>query len=157
MRRSHILFVIFALMALVSAAAAGRSFFSASESPCFSAGATGYRLTGGGSADYTIRIDDTAAQPDLALQLDDDPEAADFVLADGGEDFSSCGDARTIRTIRIDAQARDPDLTIALASPETGARYKIYAHSAEFTAQQAAALYAVIWKAGRKRIAAAAP
>lgn len=157
MRRSHILLVLLALAIAIPGTLAGRSYFAAPEAPCFSAGTTGYRLTGNATADYTIRIDNAATQPDLALQLVDDPGVADFVLADGGEDSSTCSGAHAIRTIRLDAQARDPDLTIALSSPEGSSRYKIYARSSDFTAQQAAALYAVIWKAGRRRIAAVAP
>ena len=81
----------------------------------------------------------------------DDPGMADFVLADGIQNSASCNDARAIRTIRIDLRARDPDLTIALANVVGTAHYKIYAHAAEFTAQDAAALFAVMWKTGRKR------
>jgi hypothetical protein len=157
MRRSQILLVLLALMAAVPTALAGRWYLSASEAACFSAGATGYRLTGSSTADYTIRIDNAAAQPDLALQLVDDPGVADFVLADGGENPSTCTDVRAIRTIRIDPMAREADLIIALNTLEGSGRYKIYAHSADLTAQQAAALYAVIWNAGRKRVAAVAP
>ncbi len=153
MTRSHIL-ALFTLVVAVPAVAVGASsLWSVDETPCFSTGNVGYRLTDRRSADFTIKIDNAATRPDLALQLVDDPSLADFVLADGTETSGACFGLRAVRTIRVDAQAREPDLTVALRSDDAAARYKIYAHSADFTAQDAAALFAVMLQTGRKSAA----
>jgi hypothetical protein len=152
MTRSHIL----ALLALVAAVPAGaigaNSLLSSAEdaTPCFSAGNVGYQFTGNRKADFTIKIDNAAPAPDLVLQLVKDPTGADFVLADGAATAGACAGLHIIRTIRVDAQAREPDLTIALRSDSTPSRYRIYANSAEFSAQDAAALFAVMTQAGRR-------
>lgn len=153
MTRSHIIVLLGIMLAVPAAAVGGGSMFAGDDAACFSAGTTGYRLTGKRSADYTIKIDNTAAQPDLTLQMADDPAVADFVLADGTASAGTCRDLRSVRTIRVDLQARDPDLTIALVSGDAAGRYKIYANSSAATAQDAAALFAVMWKSGRRSAA----
>jgi hypothetical protein len=153
MTRSHAV-ALFALVVAVPAVAIGaNSLFSAGEAPCFSTGSVGYRLTDRRGADFTNKIDNAAAKPDLTLQLVDDPALADFVLADGVEASGACSGLRAVRTIRVDAQAREPDLIVALRSDDAAARYKIYAHSVDFTAQDAAALFAVMVQTGRKSAA----
>ena len=64
-------------------ATAATPYFSSDQSPCFSTGTSTYRLTTAGQADYTIKITDSAAQPDIAVQIIEDPSTADFVLVDG--------------------------------------------------------------------------
>jgi hypothetical protein len=152
MTRSHI-FALLALVAAVPAAAIGASslLLSADDAaPCFSAGNVGYQFTAGNNADFTIKIDNAATAPDLVLQLVNDPTGADFVLADGAATAGACAGLRTIRTIRVDAQAREPDLTIALRSDRAPSRYRIYASSPDFSAQDAAALFAVMTQTGRR-------
>lgn len=153
MTRSHIIALLALVVAVPAVAIGANSLFSADQAPCFSTGNVGYRLTDRRHADFTIKIDNAAAKPDLALQLVDDPALADFVLADGSETSGACFGLRAIRTIRVDAQAREPDLTIALRTDDADARYKIYARSADFTAQDAAALFAVMIQTGRKSAA----
>jgi hypothetical protein len=151
MTRSHIL-ALLALVTAVPAAAVGtRSLLSPPDeaAPCFATGRVGYQLTGHPDADFTIKVDN-AAPADLVLQLVNDPAGADFILADGAETSGSCVGLQAIRTIRVDAQAREPDLTIALRADEAPARYRIYSNSASFTAQDAAALFAVMTLTGRK-------
>ena len=146
MKRTHII----ALMTLVIAipAAAASSFFAAttkiSGKPCFAAGNAGYEITAGAAPNFTVRIDNIAASPNLRMQLVDDPAAADFVLVDDGDIGSACEASTAINTIRIDPQAPNPDLIVALV--RTDAAYKIYVHSANYTEQDAAALFAVIWQ-----------
>ena len=64
MTRTHIASLI-VLVVAVPAATAG-SFFASSAKPCFIAGAAGYRISGSASANFTVRIDNTAAQPQPA-------------------------------------------------------------------------------------------
>ncbi|MDI1344971.1 MAG: hypothetical protein PSV22_12835, partial [Pseudolabrys sp.] len=89
MQRAHIGLTL-ALVMAVSAAAGGAYFTSdftsggntAATKPCFVAGDAGYQLSTNTSAAHIVRIDNTAAHPDLRMQLVDDPAAADFVLVD---------------------------------------------------------------------------
>lgn len=153
MTRPHFIALLLLAAAIPAAAAGAGSFFSRPESPCFAAGPVGYRLTRGSHADFVIRIDTAESRPDLTLQIVKDPATADFVLADGVESPDSCNSVSAIRTIRIDPHATDPDLTIALARNGSRGMFRIYAHSTEFSAQDAAALFAVMWNATRKRVA----
>ena len=148
MTRTHIAALLVLAAAIPAATAA--SFFASSKPndvPCFIAGDTGYRMTKTGAADLTIRIDNAAAAPDLRLQLTDDVAAADFVLVDG-DAGSACTGAAAVQNIRLDAQGGRADLTVALS--RAPAPYKIYVQSAAYSAQDAAALFAAIWRHGRK-------
>jgi len=153
MTRPNFIALLLLAAAIPAAAAGAGSYFSRAEGTCFAAGTTGYRLTSSLNADVTIRIDDAAAAPDLTLQLVNDPNTADFVLADGIADGSNCDHVAAIRTIRLDPLAREPDLTITLAPRGERGLFKIYSHSTEFTEQDTAALFAVMWNATRKRVA----
>jgi hypothetical protein len=152
MKRTHIISLL-ALIAAVPAATAGPFFASTAKNakPCFNAGNAGYQLSGGPTADYTVRIDNSAQAPSLRMQIVKDPDAADFVLIDDGDADEACG-ANTAVSIRLDPQAAKPDLTIALS--QTDAQYKIYVQSAHYTEQDAAALFAVIWQSTRKTASA---
>jgi hypothetical protein len=146
MKRTH----IFSLMVLIAAipAATASSFFASSARPCFLAGNAGYELTGSASADYIVRIDNNAPSPSLRMQVVDDAATADFVLVDDGETASSCQGAAAIKSVRLDPGALAADLTIAVSAQP--ADYKIYVRSASFSEQDAAALFAVIWRTARK-------
>ena len=120
MTRSRLALLLALVVAIPAAAAAGGSFFGAASQPCFTSGAAAYRLSGGASANYTVRIDNEAARPDLRLQLVDAPDAADFVLLDDADNADACRAANTVKTIRIDAAAANPDIT--RDAVETGVR-----------------------------------
>jgi hypothetical protein len=158
MTRSRLALLLAVVIAVPAAAAAG-SFFSAAPQPCFMSGDAAYRLSSGANANYTIRIDNNAVNPDQRLQLVDEPGAADFVLMDDGERAGNCRDAAAIKTIRIATAAADTgakaNMTVALSTQATLADHKIYVRSASFSEQDAAALFAVIWKSahGRQTIA----
>jgi hypothetical protein len=135
------------VLAIGVPAAAAASFFSTpAVKSCFVAGQTGYRMATGAAADFTVRIDNTATHPSLRMQLVDDPGSADFVLLDDGA--SACGAATPVKTVRLDPAAKTPDLTVAL-SPAPG-DYRIYVKSAQYSGEDAAALFAVIWHSARR-------
>ncbi len=142
MTRPHIV----ALLA-VAIAIAG-SFSASNDRPCFITGNTGYRMSDSASANVTVRIDNAAAKPDLRVQLIDDAAAADFVLLDDGIAAGACPGGTAIQNVRLDPTARNPDLTVALS--RAPAAYKIYVRSAGFSQQDAAALFAVIWRSAGK-------
>ena len=141
MQRIHVA-VLLAVAAAVPAA--GHHYFlAAAQKPCFVAGDIGYQLSNG-KADFTVRIDNAAPAPDLRLQLADNAATADFVLIDDGDSTASCSDAKVIRSFRLDPQASHPDLTVALS--RQAAAHRIYVQSAAFSQQDAAALFALMWR-----------
>jgi hypothetical protein len=149
MTRTHLAALLVVATAIPTAIAAA-SFFTSSASskaPCFFAGATGYRISNA-DADLTVRIDNASAAPDLRLQLIDDAAAADFVLVDDGDAGSACAGATAMRNIRLAPGEDHADLTVALS--RAPAPHKIYVHSAAFSQQDAAAVFAAIWRQGRK-------
>ena len=146
MTRTHIA-ALMALAVAVPAATAG-SFFASSDKPCFIAGASGYQISDSTSANFTVRIDNAAEKPDLRMQLVDDSAAADFVLVDDADTVNACAGVAAVQSIHLDPAAAKADLTVALS--RAPARYKIYVHSASFTQQDAAALFAVIWQTAGK-------
>lgn len=147
--------VIAAALAAAPFAIAGTNALltPAPDGPCFSAGLNDYRLTSRPGADYTIRVDNAATHADLTVQIVNDPALADFLLIEE-DDFQACRSSATARTIRVDAGAPEPDLVIALSSDAADGRARIYAQPPAFRAEHAAALFAVIRKSPRKRIAA---
>lgn len=147
MKRAAVLSLL--ALAIVAPAGIAASLFSAPAAPakpCFAAGDAAYVMASG-PADYTVRIDNAAARPTLRLQLVDDPAVADFVMADDGEAPQACV-AGALKTVRIDDGAQQPDLTVALSRSEGGS--KVFVHSTNFTEQEAAALFAVIWHNTRR-------
>jgi hypothetical protein len=142
MTRTHIAALLVFAVA-VPAAIAG-SFNTSNDAPCFVAGNIGYRMSDNASANVTVRIDNAAAKPDLRVQLIDDATAADFVLLDDGVAAGACPGGTAIQSVRLDPTAANPDLTVALS--RAPAAYKIYVRSAGFSQQDAAALFAVIWR-----------
>lgn len=142
-----------AVLGLIAAVPAGAAtiYFSASvdTTPCF-AGPTGLFRLSDTSADFTVRIDNAAANPSLRLQVVDDPVIADFVLVDDGA--AACPSAAETKSVRIDPTATTPDITIALT--HAPADRKIYVKSTRFSEQDGAALFAAILNAGSRTIAA---
>jgi hypothetical protein len=153
MKRTHLISLL-ALIVAIPAATAGSFFASTTKNakPCFIAGNAGYQLSGSATADYTVRIDNSALAPSLRMQIVNNPDAADFVLIDDSDEAETCGAHTAVSSIRLDPQAAKPDLTIALSQAD--AQYKIYVQSANYTEQDAAALFAVIWQSTRKTASA---
>jgi hypothetical protein len=140
------------MVLMVGAPAAAGAYFTAPARPCFVTGNSAYRVSETGAAKFTVRIDNAAARPNLRMQLVDDPAAADFVLIDDGNASNACQGA--VENIRLDHKAGNPDLTVALS--REAADYKNYVRSARFSAQDAAALFAVMWRDARGAGAVAA-
>lgn len=145
------------LLGIVAVPAAAQTYFSGSEGPCFTAGTSTFQMSSTAtSPDYRVKIDSHLARPDLRMQLVDTPETADFVLVD---DFTSaegnaCKGSAPVKTIKVNSAEPSPDLTISLSGQTLGADadgYKIYVHSARFSHQDAAALFAVMWKLNNSR------
>lgn len=135
------------LLALIVAAPAMSYAFLTSHlsgpTPCFRSGNAAYRFSRSGPADVTVRVDYKEAHADMRMQLVDDPTKADFVLIDDGS-HDVCEDAASVKRIRLDDRAADPDLTVALS--RAPAAYKVFVRSSRFSTQDAAALFAVLWR-----------
>jgi len=142
MTRTHFAALLVFVIAVPAAIAV--SFSASDDAPCFIAGNTGYRMSDSASANVTVRIDNAAAKPDLRVQLIDDAAAADFVLLDDGVAAGACPGRTAIQSVHLDPTAAKPDLTVALS--RAPAAYKIYVRSAGFSQQDAAALFAAIWR-----------
>ena len=142
MMRVRIVSLLALAIAVPAAAAAANSFFAAPPKPCFVTGKHAYRFATSGTANFTVRIDNTAPHPNLRMQMVDDPATADFVLVDDGDSSAACRDSGLVKSIRLDAGAAKPDLTVALSRKP--APYKLYVRSAAYSAQDAAALFAVM-------------
>jgi len=152
------------LLAAVLAVPAGAAGFYLSKSPpplpCFAAASGAYRMTDSAVANVTVHIDNSAPSPSLRLQVVDDPAIADFVVVDDNDGADACVATDATRTVRIDPAAQVPDMTIALSHAQSdfkladtgNAGIKIYVKSATFSEQDAAALYAAIWKNSRRAV-----
>jgi len=151
MNRSHLALLLL-LIAVVPGAIAAAAMLRTepAQESCFMSGGVAYRLSSNAEASYTVRVEESAARPDLRLQLVDDPALADFVLVDD-EDNEACRGTAASRSIRVDAAAAKPYVSVALSKDAGPGGYKVYLHSAHFSGQDAAALFAVIWKSARGR------
>ena len=146
MTRTHVAALLLFAAAIPAATAA--SFFTSSEKPCVVVGSTGYQVSDSAAANFTVRIVSAAAKPSLRMQLVDDDAAADFVLVDDSDTGSRPAPAqRPSRASASIPPRADADLTVVLSRQP--ADYKIYVRSANFSEQDAAALFAVIWKNAR--------
>jgi hypothetical protein len=145
MTRTNLASLVVLIIGIPAAAAATFFTSAAPSAPCFMTGPAAYRMTADKSADYTVRIDNAAAQPNLRLQLVDDAASADFVLLDDNIDACPAG---AIKTVRLDPAAAVPSLTVSLSAAQGDER--IYVKSAQFSGDDAAALFAVIWHQAQK-------
>jgi hypothetical protein len=130
------------IVAIAVSAAAANAYFVEPQKPCFVSGAHAYRIAGAEDANVTVRVNEAAAQPNMRMQLVSDPATANFVLVDVGDSTAACHSVGAVKNIRLDADAAKPDLTVTLS--DKAAPYKIYVHSAHYTPQDAAALFAVM-------------
>jgi hypothetical protein len=114
----------------------------AGAQPCISAGLTTVQMTWlPWRADLHVAFTE---QPELAtvrVQLVEQPDLADFVVTDdiASIEDSSCSATGEGRSVAIVSKVASGEPTIYL-STEPNADYRIFVHSASFTAQQAAAL-----------------
>ena len=146
--------IVFALAIALPITAQGFQAFRSAPEPCFAAGSATYRVSATArTPDYKVKIDNQSANPDLRLQLTDDPAAADLVLVDDFDVTASnaCRTAIPPKTIKVDDGAMRPDLTISLAAGGAAADFKLYVHSARFSHEEAAALFGVMWQVSRPR------
>jgi hypothetical protein len=126
---------------------------------CIAAGSAAYRIAAPAQpADYTVKVEETGALPNLHMQFVDDPDSADFVLVDDVQalDGSGCRDG-AVKTVRLaDPEAADaaaPDITVSLDETRTPPN-RIYVRSTRYSRGDAVALAAVMWTGTRRHVAA---
>ena len=139
------------LLLLAGAPAAALPLLGSSLSPsralCFTNGPVTYRLApGAAAADYRLRIDNTAAHPDLRVRLVERAELADFTWVDdpGVAEDGDCSTAGVLRTVQIVTAGKPSDLTIAVSQEGAEADFALFVHSARVARQDAAALFALM-------------
>jgi hypothetical protein len=132
------------LLAMGSPAAAGDF--------CFSNGKTTYKVVKSGPADVRIRIEANHRAADLRMQVVQQAEIADFIIADDiDEAVDPCGSAKRIITVRADETESRPDVTVALSERPEAADYKVFVRSEIWRPQDAAAILAAMWKSTQRR------
>jgi hypothetical protein len=145
MNRSHIV----ALLALAAAVpVAGSALFAPAPRPCLNTGNASYQLSSARDADTTVRIEDASAQPDLRVAFVDTADSADFILVDDGADAGSCP-ATGYRTLHISHSAAKADISVGIAADEPD--YRIYLSSTLYSREDAAGLFAAMWRADHRR------
>jgi hypothetical protein len=118
---------------------------------CFSAGKTTYKLIKSGPADVRIRIEANHRTADLRMQIVEQAEIADFIIADDmDEAVDPCGSARRVTTVRADDTEPRPDVTVSLSERPEAADYKVFVRSQVYRPQDAAAILAAMWKSTKR-------
>lgn len=148
--------VILLMVAAIPAAAP--PFFAAAPELCFTAGSTTYRLAAGAAAaDYRVRIDNSAAHPDLRVGLVDNVESADFALVDDAATLAgnACRTAGVLKTVTVVPADQQAAVTISLTRAPQGSDFTLFVHSARVSHQDAAALFALMRHESAPRLAAA--
>lgn len=145
------------LLMVAAMPAAAPPFFAAAPELCFTAGSTTYRLAANtAAADYRVRIDNGAAQPDLRVGLVDDAASADFALVDDAATLAgnACRTAGVFKTVTIVPADQPASVTISLTRAPQAADFTLFVHSVRVSHQDAAALFALIRHESAPRLAA---
>jgi hypothetical protein len=135
------------LLFVAAIPAAAPPFFAAAPELCFTAGSVTYELSPGTLVpDYRVRIDNSAALPDVRISLVDGAELADFSLVDGiaGANSNTCPAGGVLKTVRVVPADQPADVTISLSRDAGPADFKLFVYSARVTHQDAAALFALM-------------
>lgn len=107
--------------------------------------------------DYTVNIVRSAINPDIRLEIINDPLKADLIFLDSYKkpNIKVCKGnslAPGVKTIKLMKNASFPDITVLISETPLISDYKIYIQSSIFSNFEAVALFAVIWKTNRHRL-----
>ncbi len=98
-------------------------------------------------------VSEYEVEPDLAIRLVSYPAQADFVLADelDSPDYVVCRSSTRYRatTLFVAKFVQQPDVVIMLNSRDRHADYTMYVDSGTYSADQAAALFALVLERNR--------
>lgn len=133
-----------ALLLMLTTPAAGAEL-------CYNSGKATYKLIKSGPAYLRIRIEENNRAADLRMQIVEQAEIADFIIADDvDEAVDPCGSAKRITTVRADESEPRPDVTVALSTRPEAADYKVFVRSQTYRPQDAAAILAAMWKSTKR-------
>lgn len=146
--------LLFAAGALFSNPALA-AFVVSAQADCLGKNIYAYRFSRSvANADFSVQVSQSTLLPDITLKLVSDPDQADLILADRLEDndMEVCKSisAVGIKTILITDTAFRPDVKVTLAESSLLPDYTIFVQSESFTNEEAAALFAVIWKVNKE-------
>jgi hypothetical protein len=144
---------------LLCLAAPAHAFVIAVETSCYSSEAHTYHFSDTAIVpDFDVKVSKAEIFPDLTIKLVSSPQLADLVVVDSssylGEtpNMRICISASSISgtVIKVTSNAIFPDITVELSESPVLHDYTLYVDSDRVSAEQAAALFAVIWKRNRK-------
>lgn len=106
---------------------------------------------------YTVQVNSTTISPNITIQLVRDPRNADLVFVDALS-FAEMKICRTnnaygtgAKTIVVKDVAFSPDISVKLTEYAMSSDYKMYVDSKNFSKEEVAAVFAVIWAENRKK------
>jgi hypothetical protein len=119
---------------------------------CYSSENATYKLVKSGPADVRIRIEANNRTADLRIQIVEQPEIADFIIADDSDEaVDPCGAGKRLTTLRADENEPRPDVVVMLSHRPEAADYKVFVRSEKYGPQDAAAFLAAMWKSSARR------
>lgn len=105
-------------------------------------------------ADFKVMVSDYEVEPDISIRLVNHFAQADLVFADGepGSDVIVCRSSTRYRatTLFVAKFVTQPDVTIMLNSRVKHPDYTLYVDSETYSAEEAAAVFAVLWDRQRR-------
>jgi hypothetical protein len=105
--------------------------------------------------DFTIKVSPYAFMPDITMGIVNSPKEANLILVDdlSQANMRVCKEQSSFgsKTIMVSDTAFMPDITVQLLTHAVMADYKIFIASERFTNEEAAALFALIWEANRRK------
>lgn len=105
-------------------------------------------------ADYKVMVSEYEVEPDISIRLVNGFAQADLVFADGGaeSDVTVCrSPTRYLATTLFVAKfVTQPDITIMMNSRVKHPDYTLYVDSEDYSPDEAAAVFAVLWDRQRR-------
>lgn len=143
--------VIAFLLAILTINNSYAEFVISGEDSCLGNNAYAYYFSENAPfPDFSVKVNEFSPFQDLTFKLVDDPMQADLIFVDGAEnsDMKVCKNRTSIgvKTIKVSEFIAFPNITVRLSEYPATYDYKIFISSSEFTKEEVAALFAVIWK-----------
>lgn len=110
--------------------------------------------------DVTVKVSHTSYDDDITIAITDDPSKANLILADDLDQahMSICRSltanlfkTQDVTTVKVQSFAIAPDIRVGTTTNTLGAEYIMFNASEEFSDEEAAAFFAVLWKREREQ------
>lgn len=150
--------LIFVVFALAISSPVSAAFVISGEEGCYSGQKIyAYHFTEFSAfPTYTVQVNGTTISPNITIQLVRDPKIADLVFVDALSiaEMKVCKTNNPFgtgaKTIVVKDVAFSPDITVRLTEYSLSPDYKMYVDSKNFSREEVAAVFAVIWAERRK-------